>query len=186
MGSFTRRDLFSSGMAAVAGGLPAAMVPDAASHAGQSPGKPAADRGPLAAVRYEADVPDTLDLAERARLGINAMIGEIEPKFNHECWWLLSVLPPSVTPHTNQWFDQNPRNLWALALLRIMSGSEQGLDLEEKMKESVFSRMKDGLYFNAPFDTAGAWWRSGAHAGRNSPRRRTSRTRAAWRCCSMR
>jgi hypothetical protein len=67
-------------------------------------------------------VPDTLDLADRARLAINAIVGEIEPKFNHECWWLLTLLPPSVSPHTNQWFDQNPRNLWALVLLRIMTG----------------------------------------------------------------
>ena len=107
-------------------------------------------------------MPDTLDLADRANLAIGAMIGGIEPKFNYECWWLLYFMPPSVCPHSNQWFDQNPRSLWALTLLRIMTGSEFGLDLEGKMRESMFSRMsKDGLYFNAPFDTPGAWWRSG-------------------------
>ena len=106
-------------------------------------------------------MPDTLDLADRASLAINAMIGQIEPKFNYECWWSLRLMPPSVRPHSNQWFDQNPRNLWALTLLRIITGSEFGLDLEEKMKESMFSRISDGIYFNAPFDTPGAWWRSG-------------------------
>lgn len=111
---------------------------------------------------YEAVVPDTLELAERADLAINAMIGQIEPKFNHECWWMLYLLPPSVRPHTNQWFDQNPRNLCALTMLRVITGNEFGLGLEEKMMESMFSRIsEDGIYFNAPFDTPGAWWRAG-------------------------
>ena len=82
--------------------------------------------------RFCSEVPDTLDLVERAELAINAMIGQIEPKFDYECWWTLYLLPPSPRPHTNQWFDQNPRNLCGLTLLRIMTGSEFGLDVEEK------------------------------------------------------
>jgi hypothetical protein len=42
-----------------------------------------------------------------------------------------------------------------------MSGSDFGLDLEAKMMESMFSRMSDGFYFNAPLDTPGASWRAG-------------------------
>ena len=77
-----------------------------------------------------------------------------------ELRWKAPVDPdawtPSVCPHSNQWFDQNPRNLWALTLLRIMTGSEFGLDLEEKMKESMFSRMTDdGLLLQRPFRHAG-------------------------------
>jgi hypothetical protein len=161
MDKLTRRDLLGNGVAAVTGGLTAGAVSTHAGQVDQAPAKSPEGKPVAKGFCYEAVVPDTLDLAERARLAINAIVGEIEPKFNHECWWLLTLLPPSVSPHTNQWFDQNPRNLWALALLRIMTGSEYGLDLEEKMKGSMFGRMQDGLYFNAPFDLAGAWWRSG-------------------------
>ncbi len=161
MDKLTRRDLLGNGVAAVTGVLTAGAVSTNAGPVDQATAKSPEGKPVAKGFCYEAMVPDTLDLADRARLAINAIVGEIEPKFNHECWWLLTLLPPSVSPHTNQWFDQNPRNLWALALLRIMTGSEYGLDLEEKMKGSMFSRMQDGLYFNAPFDLAGAWWRSG-------------------------
>jgi len=112
-------------------------------------------------------VPDTLDLAARARLAVNALVGTILPQFEHECLWLQNVLPPGGYPHTCQWPDHNPRVLWALTLLRPMSGSEQGLDLEAKMLASMLGRTtEDGLYLNAPLDTPGAWWRKGGAGGR--------------------
>jgi hypothetical protein len=159
----TRRDVLRAGFSAAAGavavGAGGPHLLCAQQPAAQPAQQPASPAGPQT---YEAIVPDTLDLADRANLGINALIGEIEPKFNYECWWMLYLTPPSARPHSNQWFDQNPRNLWALTLLRMMTGSQFGLDLEGKMMESMFSRMTDdGLFLNAPFDTPGAWWRSG-------------------------
>ena len=77
--------------------------------------------------RYTASVPDTLDLAERAKLAINALIGQIEPRFEYECWWRMHLVPLSVDPHPNQWFDQNTRTLWALVLLRTATGTDFGL-----------------------------------------------------------
>ena len=112
-------------------------------------------------------VPDTLDLAARAEVAVNALVGTILPQFEHECLWLQNVLPPGGYPHTCQWPDHNPRVLWALTLLRPMSGSEQGLDLEAKMLASMLGRTtEDGLYLNAPLDTPGAWWRRGGAGGR--------------------
>ncbi len=154
MENLTRRQLLIN-VAAVAGGtLGVALI--------------ASEKTPLdqnvsaTPVRYTATVPDTLDLAERAKLAINALIGQIEPKFDYECWWRMHLVPLSIDPHPNQWFDQNTRTLWALALLRAVTGSDYGLDLEQKMRKSMLARTsEDGLYFNAPFDTPGAWWRAG-------------------------
>lgn len=117
--------------------------------------------------RYEALVPDTLDLGARADHGINALVGQIAPWFDHECMWILKLLPPSVYPHTNQWFDHNPRSLWSLTFLRIMTGNRHGLDLEEKLLASVLDHTTpDGLYLNPSLDKPGAWWRSGGAGGR--------------------
>lgn len=112
-------------------------------------------------------VPDTLDLAARADLGINALVGAILPHFDHECLWLQNVLPPSGYPHTCQWPDHNPRVLWALTLLRLMTGSRHGLALEERMLASMLARTTaEGLYLMAPLDAPGAWWRKGGAGGR--------------------
>ena len=66
--------------------------------------------------KYQALVPDTLDLAARADLAINSAIGCIEEKNDYECWWMLyfirlqpDLYGPSVRPHSVQWFDVNPR-----------------------------------------------------------------------------
>jgi len=112
-------------------------------------------------------VPDTLDLAERARFAINALVGTIMPQFEHECMWMQFLVAPSGYPHTCQWNDHNPRVLWALTLLRLMTGSRWGLDLEEKALSSMLDRiLADGFYLNAPLDTPGAWWRKGGAGGR--------------------
>ena len=137
MDKLTRRDLLGGGALAAAAALTTGVL--SASGKPGAPDPAEAENDLPKTGRYEAVVPDTLDLAERAKIGINALIGEIEPKFDYECWWLIHILPPSVSPHSNQWFDQNPRTLWTLALFRAMTGSEFGVDLEEKMKESMFS-----------------------------------------------
>jgi hypothetical protein len=161
MEKLTRRDLLSGSALTTAALSTAILKPDLELEA------PPPDTRPAVTGYYQAVIPDTLDLPERARLGINALISEISPKFDYECWWLIYVLPPGVEPHSNQWFDQNPRTLWTLALFRTMTGSDYGLEIEEKMKDSMLSRTtEDGLYLNAPFDTPGAWWRSGGAGGR--------------------
>jgi len=115
----------------------------------------------------KATVPYTLDLADRARFAVNALVGTIMPQFSHECLWMQHVLAPSGYPHTCQWSDHNPRVLWALTLLRLMTGSRWGLDLEEKALASMLEHTTpEGYYLMASLDTPGAWWRKGGAGGR--------------------
>jgi len=165
MEKFTRRDLLEGGALAAAATLTTGAVNTRGTEEPRN--SPEVEKPFPTTGRYEAIVPDTLDLADRARLGIHALIGQIEPKFNYECWWLLYLLPPGVHPHSLQWWDQNPRTLWTLPMFRTMCGSDHGTDLEEKMKASVLSyTTQEGLFLNPPFDTPGASWRSGGAGGR--------------------
>jgi len=112
---------------------------------------------------YQATVPDTLDLVERADLAINAITGAIDEKLDYEFFWGVDFVPPHVFPHACQWFDANCRAAEALTLLRLMSGSTYNLEKEEKMLQSMLSRVgEDGLYYNAPY-RPDAPWRNGGY-----------------------
>ena len=68
-----RRDFVKTGtVAAVAAGMVAGC-----SSAEKEPAAPTASR-------YQAEVPDTLDLAERAALAVNALTGASDPEFKYE------------------------------------------------------------------------------------------------------
>ena len=125
--------------------------------------------------KYEALVPDTLDLADRADFAINSAVGCIEEKFDYECWWMLYFIRfqpelsgPGIRPHTNQWFDVNPRVFEILTTMRLITGNKWGMDTEQKMIDSMFSRVTDGLMFNLPYSEE-TWWRQG-EAGKRKKR----------------
>ena len=111
--------------------------------------------------RYRATVPDTLDLVDRAELAINSVTGLINTKQDYEFYWRMDFAPPSVFHHACEWFDSTARVPEVLALLRIVTGTDHNLDIEEKVLESLLSRMgDDGLIYNAPY-REDAPWRSG-------------------------
>ncbi len=91
--------------------------------------------------RYEATVPDTLDLVERAEYAINAMTGALDPEHDYEYMWQVWFAPLKLVRHAATWWDSSPRAGWTLPLMRIMSGSEHNLDIEDKMVESMLSRV---------------------------------------------
>lgn len=118
----------------------------------------------LTGKRYEASVPDTLDLTDRAEFAINALTGIINEKQNYECLWRWKYVPLTLFHHSNEWNDSNPRSIEALTLLRLVTGSNYKLAVEETMLDSVFSRIgDDGLFYNAPY-RPDAPWRSGGYA----------------------
>ena len=43
--------------------------------------------------RYETWAPDTLDLAERAELGINGLTGPTDPEADYEVYWQVNFFP---------------------------------------------------------------------------------------------
>ena len=86
--------------------------------------------------RYQATVPDTLDLADRAALAIRGITNVADPDWHY-------------FPYFNSYFNRQPPVLFhdilsdifgaqekfmeALPLLRIMSGSTEQLDIEKGM-----------------------------------------------------
>jgi len=98
--------------------------------------------------RYEAMVPDTLDIQERAALGINALTEQTDPDADYEIYGdsLFSSNPP-VMVHDEA---DNCQPKWeeALVLCRLISGSRQNMHVEEKWLEALL-RMQgpDGLLY---------------------------------------
>ena len=110
----------------------------------------------------EGLVPDTLDLAERARLSINALTESADPEAGYEIWWhvLLNRKPPVLV---HDFHDLNVQYKFqeALPLLRYVSGSDQNLEVDQAWPENLLRMQgEDGLIY-MPFE--GRPW-AGFHA----------------------
>ena len=96
---------------------------------------------------YEATVPDTLDLAERSKLSLNVMLGNIEPEREYSVYQLYTFDTKPGEPYGLTWNIQH-FNLRALPLLRTMNGSDRGLDLEYDIMENVLNQIDaDGIAY---------------------------------------
>ncbi len=98
-------------------------------------------------------VPDTLDLADRARLAINALTGTLDPDHEYEVYQL--CVPGGDYPyftHEGTGFPTiNPKYAEALPMMRVMCGSEQNLEHQTGMMKMILSRIQPpGLYFVPP------------------------------------
>ena len=117
--------------------------------------------------RYEVDVPDTLDFADRADLAINAVTGAIRQELDHEFLWRVRLSPFKITNHACQWFSSTTQALEVLSLMRTITGSRYKLDLEQGLISSLLSRMgEDGLIYNAPYRPDAPWRSGGAEYAR--------------------
>ena len=103
---------------------------------------------PYKGERYEAVIPDTLDLQERARLVIHALTEATDPLADYEPYYIINFCsnPPSMKH--NCWFHVFPKYLEAVVLMRLISGSEQNLDVERRwMEVALKSQAEDGLIY---------------------------------------
>ncbi len=126
-----RRDFVKTGtLAAAAAGLAASCSPT------EEPAPPAASR-------YQAEVPDTLDLAARGALALRAITNVAEPRFQYNtCQGAhLDHNPPYMSWRTGGPCLMKP--IHALPGLRIMSGSAVNPDVDAKMLESVTRDIED-------------------------------------------
>ncbi len=89
----------------------------------------------------DAEVPDTLRLAEHGRLAVNCMTANVDPGNNYLVFQAFDFWEkPPVARQPSGLHSKNSR---ALALLRTMCGSEQNLEIESGMMKVLFS--------NSPF-----------------------------------
>lgn len=98
--------------------------------------------------RYEAMVPDTLDLQERCSLAINGLTGPTDPKADYEIYfWMYCRYNPPRMPH-----DYNGlcgTKFWeALPLMRLTSGSNLNMHVEKRWMEVMLHLLgPDGLAY---------------------------------------
>lgn len=99
--------------------------------------------------RYEAMVPDTLDIAERARLAVHGLTEPTNPLADYEVYWIVffRTNPPSMMQ--NCWQGHTvPKFMLAVSLMRIVSGSEQNLNIDLRwMEVALKSQGPDGLIY---------------------------------------
>ena len=81
--------------------------------------------------RYESFVPDTLDLADRARLGLNVLTQTLDPAADYELYFgvIFGTNPPVMSHDFSDLCDI--KFLESMPLMRIISGSDLGQDAEK-------------------------------------------------------
>ncbi|MFN8008216.1 MAG: glycoside hydrolase family 127 protein [Terriglobia bacterium] len=99
---------------------------------------------------YEAAVPDSLDLAERASLAINGLAGTLDVERNYEIYFrvLFFTNPPYLFHDTTGFPTNNPKFGESFPMMRIMSGDDKNLDIEAGMMNAMVSSLgEDGLFY---------------------------------------
>jgi len=87
--------------------------------------------------QYEVEVPDTLDLQDRAAAAVNGLTGPTDPEADHEIYWTTSFKrnPPMMQHDLG---DQcQVKFMEALPLMRIISGSDLNTHVDRAWMESA-------------------------------------------------
>ena len=97
---------------------------------------------------YDALVPATLDLAERAGLCVNALTETLDPAFDDELYWIVDLLAREPAMYHTVDDHVQAKFLQALPLDRTACGSRQNLDVEHRLLHT-YLRMQgpDGLVY---------------------------------------
>ncbi len=106
---------------------------------------------------YEAEIPDTLDLADRAALALNGLGGTIDPALGYQTCFL--VFFNNRTPwmqHHSADTSMDPKFAESFPLMRIISGSGHHAELERRFRVALLSRIQDGHYWKR-HDPATPW-----------------------------
>ena len=97
---------------------------------------------------YEAEVPDTLDLAERARFGLNHFLEIMREEYNYEMPLTFDFARVVMNMHGNALGACQCKAMETMAFLRLMTGSTVDLEREAKMLEMMVSMFgEDGLHW---------------------------------------
>ena len=99
--------------------------------------------------RYEATVPDTLDIAERGRLAVNVLSEATNPLADYEAYDGCAPMtnPPSMA--LNQWyFPFEEGHVEALMRNRVSSGDDKNLQVDHRWMEVTLKQQgPDGLLY---------------------------------------
>jgi len=117
---------------------------------------------------YEAEVPNTFDIAERAALGIQGIAGSIDPDRGHTMWFYIryDVKKPYML-HTSSDISNAWKLLDDISMMRQICGSDEHLELEKKYRAHALGNIKDGLIWDIYDEKDPRPWRS--HHNDNVP-----------------
>jgi len=111
---------------------------------------PAFEIEPPRGVHYEDRVPDTLDIAERAKLCINCLTEITDPSADYEIYWFADFYrnPPVMVHDYSDWCQNVEGMVESLALLRIASGSNLNSNVDRVWMETLLKSVgPDGLVY---------------------------------------
>ena len=120
---------------------------------------------PVKGKRYEALVPATLDLAERADLAINVLTRVTDAEADYEIYWGFSITNPRSMFMAHDWIGGTmiqPKFMEAVSLMRLITGNEQNLEVDQRWSEvSLHMQGRDGLLYvpakGRPWAWDGVW-----------------------------
>jgi len=99
---------------------------------------------------YDAVVPATLDLAERARLVIHGMTSMTNPHLDYEMYFIVNHMstPPSMEMSPSD-LDTQGKFIESTALMRVVSGSRENLHVDRVWMEMLLKMQgPDGLLYS--------------------------------------
>jgi hypothetical protein len=99
---------------------------------------------------YEDSIPDTLDIASRAELAINALTSITDPNSDYEVYWETQLFrnPPIMMHDHNDWVQSVEGFMEALPLLRAATGSRRNEQVDPVwMRVSLECIGPDGLTY---------------------------------------
>jgi hypothetical protein len=100
--------------------------------------------------RYEDTVPDTLDIAERAKLGINVLTSITDANADQEIYWAANFFrnPPVMWHDCNDWVLLDEGMMESLPLLRAATGSTQNAHVDPVWMQALLKKIgPDGLVY---------------------------------------
>jgi len=101
-------------------------------------------------LRYVDMVPDTLDIAERAKLGVNVLTSITDANADQEVYWLADFFrnPPVMVHDFNDWVQNVEGLMEALLLLRVATGSTQNSHIDPTWTQVLLKTVgPDGLVY---------------------------------------
>ena len=115
-----------------------------------TPDAPAVDLPAYRGERYQALIPDTLDIAERARLVTNALHRATDPAADCEPYWIVVFRSEPAHMFHNCWQSTGwAKWIMATSMARIVSGVEHGREVEQtQLHAAMKCRADDGLFYN--------------------------------------
>ena len=106
---------------------------------------------PYEGERYEAMVPDTLDLVDHARMALNVLTSNLNPEYDYEMYTYnrFAHNPPLMEMGHGGLLNLAAKWLEAIPGLRVMSGSTINAEIDAKFMASLFHITgKDGLCYH--------------------------------------